>query len=89
MICMRKLPRPFKMPFGKGKIIEEVSILCKHHEPTIQILSFDSGEKILRFCYYNGNRFGRSPLMISENDWKRLKKAAKQCKEINSILNKD
>ena len=83
---MRKLPREFKMLFGKGKIIEEIFIKCPHWEPTIQLLKFDTGEEILRFCYYHGNRFGRSPMMVSEKDWKRILKAARKTKKIRKIL---
>ena len=83
---MRKLPRNFKFPWGKGKISEEVSIKCPHWEPTIQLLEFENGEKVLRFCYYHGNRFGRSPMMVSEKDLKRLMKAARKSKKINKML---
>ena len=38
---MRKIPRPFKMPWGKGMVIDEVSISSQYHEPTIQLLEFD------------------------------------------------
>ena len=44
---MRKIPRSFKMPFGSGMIVEEVSITSKYHEPTIQLLKFDNGDKVL------------------------------------------
>jgi len=30
---MRKVPRPFKMPFGSGIVVEEASITSKYHEP--------------------------------------------------------
>ncbi len=83
---MKKLPRKFKFPFGRGKITEEVSIKCPHWEPTIQLLEFDNGEKVLRFCYYHGNRFGRSPMMVNEKDFNRLVKAARKSRKINEIL---
>jgi len=44
---MRKIPRPFKMPWGGGMVVEEVSIVSKYHEPTIQLLQFDSGDKVI------------------------------------------
>ena len=47
---MRKIPRPFKMPWGGGMVVEEV-IVSKYHEPTIQLLQFDSGDKVIRFCW--------------------------------------
>ena len=82
----RKLPRKFQLPFGKGKITEEVSILCPHWEPTLQLLEFDKGEKALRICYYHQNRFGRSPLIIDKKDWKRLMKEVNKNKKIRKIL---
>ena len=71
---MRKIPRPFKMPWGKGMVIDEVSISSQYHEPTIQLLEFDNGDKLLRFCSYSHGRFSRSPLMIDEKDLRRLGK---------------
>jgi len=76
----RNIPRPFAFIFGKGKIIEEVSIKSKYHEPTLQLLEFEDGTKSIRFCYYHGKRFGRSPLLINEADWKKLKHKAKKLK---------
>jgi len=35
------------MPWGGGMVVEEVSIVSKYHEPTIQLLQFDSGDKVL------------------------------------------
>ena len=85
---MRKIPRPFKMPWGGGMVVEEVSIVSKHHEPTIQLLQFDSGDKVIRFCSYNGGRVSRSPLMIDEKDLRRLGKATTKAKKIGKILSK-
>jgi len=69
---MRKVPRPFKMPWGKGMVVEEASISSRYHEPTVQLLEFDNGHKVIRFCSYNEGRFSRSPLMIDERDIGRL-----------------
>ncbi len=69
---MRKVPRPFKMPWGNGMVVEEASISSRYHEPTVQLLEFDNGHKVIRFCSYNEGRFSRSPLMIDERtlvDW--------------------
>ena len=87
-IGMRKLPRPFKMPWGKGMVIDEVSISSKYHEPTIQLLEFDNGDKLLRFCSYSHGRFSRSPLMIDEKDLRRLGKAAAKSKQIRKLMSK-
>ena len=85
---MRKIPRPFKMPWGNGMVVEEVSIVSKYHEPTIQLLQFDSGDKVIRFCSYNDGRFSRSPLMIDEKDLRRLGKATAKAKQIRRLVSK-
>ena len=85
---MRKIPRPFKMPWGKGMVVDEISISSQYHEPTIQLLKFDSGEKLLRFCSYSHGRFSRSPLMIEEKDLRRLGKAIVKGKEIRNLISK-
>jgi len=85
---MRKIPRPFKMPWGKGMVIDEVSISSQYHEPTIQLLEFDNGDKLLRFCSYSHGRFSRSPLMIDEKDLRRLGKAIVKGKEIRKVGSK-
>jgi len=85
---MRKIPRPFKMPWGKGMVIDEVSISSQYHEPTIQLLEFDNGDKLLRFCSYSHGRFSRSPLMIDEKDLRLLGKAIVKGKEIRKFVSK-
>ena len=82
----RKIPRPFAFPFGKGKIIDEVSIESTYHEPTLQLLEFEDGTKSIRFCYYSGTRFGRSPLLIDVADWKKLKQKAQKSKVFRKFL---
>ena len=76
------------MLWGKGMVIDEVSIPSQYHEPTIQLLKFDSGEKLLRFCSYSHGRFSRSPLMIDEKDLRRLGKAIVKGKEIRKLVSK-
>ncbi len=76
------------MPWGKGMVVDEVSISSKYHEPTIQLLEFDNGDKLLRFCSYSHGRFSRSPLMIDEKDLRRLVKAAAKSKQIRKLISK-
>ena len=83
---MRKVPRPFKMPWGKGMVVEEVSITSKFHEPTIQLLKFENGDKAIRFCSYNKGRFSRSPLMIDEKDLRQLRSEIVKGKEIRKLI---
>ena len=85
---MRKIPRPFKMPFGSGKIVEEASITSKYHEPTIQLLKFDNGNKVIRFCSYKKGKFSRSPLMIDEKELRKLGNAIKKEKELSKFISR-
>jgi len=85
---MRKIPRPFKMPWGNGMVVEEASITSKYHEPTVQLLQFDNGEKAIRFCSYNKGRFSRVPLMIDEKDLRKFGSAIKKEKEISKLISR-
>ncbi len=83
---MRKVPRPFKMPWGNGMVVKEVSITSQYHEPTVQLLQFDNGDRAIRFCSYNKGKFSRSPLMIDEKDLRKLGNAIKKEKEISKLI---
>jgi hypothetical protein len=52
---------PFQAALGRGWISEEARSQTQYHEPSIQLLAFDSGDKSLRFCYYHDGfyRVGR------------------------------
>ena len=71
----RPLPRPFAMPWGKGLIVEEASIVREHWEPTVQLLRYEDGSEALRFCYYIGPRFGRGPMLLGADDLEDLSAA--------------
>jgi len=85
---MRKIPRPFKMPFGNGMVVKEASITSRFHEPTVQLLQFDNGNRAIRFCSYNKGRFSRAPLMIDEKDLRKLGTAIKKEKEISKLISR-
>tara|TARA_B100001167_G_scaffold190066_1_gene155975 strand:- start:521 stop:787 length:267 start_codon:yes stop_codon:yes gene_type:complete len=85
---MRKIPRPFKMPWGKGMVVEEAYVISKYHEPTIQLLRFNNGDKVIRFCSYNKGKFSRAPLMVDEKDLRRLGKVTLKKKELWKIISK-
>ncbi len=82
----RTIPRKFELHFGKGMITEEAGIACKYHDPTIQLLEFDSGEKALRFCVYHGNRFSRVPLLVDIKDMDQLTNAIHNSKQIKKFI---
>ena len=49
----RAVPRPFKLHWGSGQIVEEATHAGEHHEASLQLLEFEDGEIEIRFCYYN------------------------------------
>lgn len=73
---LRKLPRPFHMPWGSGSITEEVSIAREHWDPAVQLLTYEDRSETLRFCYYQGSRFGRGPMLAEAGDLEDLAAAA-------------
>ena len=46
----RHVQRPFKLHWGGGMIVEEVSMGCEYHEPCIQLLEFDEGYERFAFA---------------------------------------
>ena len=76
------------MPWGKGMVVEEAYVISKYHEPTIQLLQFNNGDKVIRFCSYNKGKFSRAPLMIDEKDLRRLGKVTLKKKELWKIISK-
>ncbi len=47
------VPRPFSFEnIGKGEIIEEAAVEYDPWAPAIQLLKFDDGREMIRFCYY-------------------------------------
>ncbi|MFQ5970524.1 MAG: hypothetical protein ACE5J2_08540 [Nitrososphaerales archaeon] len=88
----RKIPRPFNFHWGRGYVIEEVSIRCSiggnSWEPTIQLLEYDDGTQELRFCVYDGNRFTRMPLIIGSQEIGAIAKQVKRSRRIKNLLSK-
>ena len=82
----RVVPRPFDMHWGGGRIVEEASIETPYHEPTVQLLEFDDGSLTLRFCYYHGPRFGRGPMMVSEEFVEQFRDVLKDTPRIRALL---
>lgn len=84
----RKVPRPFNMPWGRGEIVEEVSIQAPHWEPTIQLMEYEDGALALRFCYYSDGRFGRGPMLLGEEDLERMAEAIRRSKRLRRLIEK-
>lgn len=83
-----KLPRPFKMPWGKGMVTEEIQVYHQHYTPTIQFLEFERGEKALRFCVYHGRAFSRVPLIVNEETIVHISREVAKSPKIMTMLKK-
>lgn len=84
----RELPRKFEFHWGKGWVMEEASVRSPHHEPTIQLLVYESGEKAIRFCGYQGIRMARYPLILGEDSLEKLGESVKRNPELHRLLKK-
>ena len=74
------------MPWGVGRIVEEVSVVRPHWEPTIQLMEYDDGSYALRFCYYQGPRFGRGPMIAEDEALDQFAEALSDSPRIRSML---
>jgi hypothetical protein len=84
----RTVPRPFEMHWGGGWVVEEASALTEYAEPTVQLLEFEDGSQTLRFCYYHGQRFGRGPMMLSEEHLDEFAASLAEAPRIRQLLQK-
>ena len=88
---VRRLPRPFSMPWGNGQIVEEASFSGEYHEPTLQLLEYTDGPAqgslSVRFCYYgHDGRFQRGPLLVQEDDLDGLRESLAQAPRLQALL---
>ena len=83
----RAVPRPFKLHWGEGQIVEEATHAGEHHEASLQLLEFEDGEIEIRFCYYNqAGRFQRSPLIVGTDEVAGLRDALGTTPRLRSLL---
>jgi hypothetical protein len=87
-MAVRKVPRPFEFHWGKGLVTEEASVATPYHEPTVQLLAYDSGEKAIRFCGYEHGKMGRYPLVVSEEYLEALGREVRKNEELHRLLRK-
>ena len=83
--------RRFNFHWGSGVVAEEARFEGEHHNPAIQLLSYDEGEMAgavaIRFCFFNGKgRFQRSPLMINEGELNEMRAALEQTPRLKELL---
>lgn len=82
------MPRPFAFHFGKGVITEEVRAISPYHEPAIQLLEFEEGQRSIRFCAYQHGMFQRMPLLIGEPEIEELASELKKAPRLRALLKK-
>lgn len=87
----RRVPRPFNLLWGSGKVIEEAAIEGGLHAPSIQLLSYEKGEKkgqkAIRFAAYDPEgELERRPLIINERELSRLKKEIDRSPRLKALL---
>lgn len=83
----RPIPRGFEFPWGRGHIVEEASHRGEHHEPCLQLLTFDDGREILRLCSYTlGGRFERNSWLAGPDELRGLRKALQSTPRIRAHL---
>ena len=86
----RKIPRPFKYPWGSGEIVEEASAHREHSEPTLQLLEFQDeghdGYVMVRFCSYTPTGARRHPMLAGKDDLTQLREALKSTPRLRKLL---
>ena len=80
--------RKFQLHWGGGWITEEARSRTQYHEPSIQLLSFDSGERSIRFCYYHDGFYQGGPLILGESHLAGLRREIRKNKSIHAFLKK-
>lgn len=80
------VPRPFELPWGKGRITAEVSIETPYNEPTIQLLEFDDGAKAVRFCLCHRGDMLDKPVIVDEADMPRLRRELQRSPKLAALL---
>jgi hypothetical protein len=83
-----EIPRPFNFKnLGKGEIIEEAPVEYKDWAPAIQVLKFENGDMMVRFCYYTkSGRIAPRALSIDEDDIDSLKAEIKKKPRVKKFL---
>jgi hypothetical protein len=80
------LKRRFQLHWGGGWITEEARSKTQYHEPSIQLLLFDSGDRSIRFCYYHDGHYQGGPLILSESHLAGLRREIRKNKTIHAFL---
>ncbi len=87
----RRVPRQFSLPWGTGLILEEAAIEGGLHQPALQLLRYELGEKkgqyAIRFSSYSPDgRFERQPLIVNEREIRRLRREIQRSPRLRKLL---
>jgi hypothetical protein len=62
---------------------------AQYHVPAIQLLEFDNGDTLVRFCYFNHKgQFQRGPLILGKAEAARLRSSLRGCPRLRAALKK-
>jgi hypothetical protein len=87
----RRVPRAFSLLWGRGKVIEEAAIEGGLHAPSLQLLSYEDGEKrgqmAIRFAAYDPEgELERRPLIVNEREIPALKRELDRSPRMKALL---
>ncbi|MSQ41857.1 MAG: hypothetical protein EXR65_02325 [Dehalococcoidia bacterium] len=88
----RRVPRAFALPWGSGHVIEEATIEGGLHEPALQLLSYEQGERrgqlAIRFAAYSSEdgELERRPLIVNERELSRLRAELDRAPRLKALL---
>lgn len=87
----RRVPRAFSLPWGSGQIIEEATIEGGLHEPALQLLRYEKGEKqgqqAIRFSAYTPDgELERRPLIVNERELAEMRREIDRAPRLKALL---
>jgi len=87
----RRIPRPFNLVWGSGRVIEEAAIEGGLHAPALQLLHYDEGEKkgqlAIRFAAYDPEgELERRPLIVNEREIAAIRRELEGAPRIRALL---
>jgi hypothetical protein len=82
------MPRAANSWWGEGEIVEETYLPAPEPaaEPCLQLIRFPDGKHGIRFAHYHGRRWGRDPLVVTEDDLRDLKDALRETPRLRALL---
>lgn len=87
----RRIPRPFNLVWGSGRVIEEAAIEGGLHAPALQLLHYEEGEKkgqlAIRFAAYDPEgELERRPLIVNEREIAAMRRELEGAPRIRALL---